>query len=102
MAFRMNSGCVRVLNCRCKNKVGPNLWNVVNAERGKKNGFGYSKPLMAMAGNWSYDSLDAFLAKPKAYIKGTKMSFSGIKKPRDRAAVIAFLRGLSDSPAPLP
>ncbi len=85
-----------------KNKIGPNLWNVVNSERGKKTGFGYSKPLMAMAGNWSYDSLDAFLAKPKAYIKGTKMSFSGIKKPRDRAAVIAFLRGLSDTPAPLP
>lgn len=85
-----------------KNKIGPNLWNVVNAERGKKTGFGYSKPLMAMAGNWSYDSLDAFLAKPKAYIKGTKMAFSGIKKPRDRAAVIAFLRALSDSPAPLP
>ena len=85
-----------------KNKIGPNLWNVVNAERGKKTGYGYSKPLKAMAGNWSYDSLDAFLAKPRAYIKGTKMAFSGIKKPKDRAAVIAFLRGLSYSPAPLP
>ena len=85
-----------------KNKIGPNLWNVVNSERGKKAGFGYSKPLMAMAGNWSYDSLDAFLTKPKAYIKGTKMGFAGIKKATDRAAVIAFLRDLSDSPAPLP
>lgn len=85
-----------------KNKIGPNLWNIVNAERGKKAGYRYSKPLASMAGDWSYDSLDAFLTKPKAYIKGTKMVFSGIKKARDRAAVIAFLRGLSDSPAPLP
>lgn len=85
-----------------KNKIGPNLWNILNARRGKKAGFSYSKPLLAMAGNWSYDSLDTFLTKPRAYIKGTKMQFSGIKKASDRAAVIAFLRGLSDTPAPLP
>ena len=85
-----------------KNKIGPNLWNIVNAERGKKEGFSYSKPLLAMAGNWSYGSLDTFLTKPRSYIKGTKMQFSGIKKATDRAAVIAFLRGLSDTPAPLP
>jgi cytochrome c len=85
-----------------KNKIGPNLWNIVNAERAKKAGFRYSKPLAAMAGTWSYDSLDAFLTKPKAYIKGTKMAFSGIRKAHERAAVIAYLRGLSDSPAPLP
>ncbi len=85
-----------------KNKIGPNLWNIVNAERAKKAGFGYSKALASMAGTWSYDSLDAFLTKPKAYIKGTKMGFSGIKKAHERAAVIAYLRGLSDSPAPLP
>ena len=85
-----------------KNKVGPNLWNIVNSERGKKAGFGYSKPLIAKVGTWSYDSLDAFLTKPKDYIKGTKMAFAGFKKAADRAAVIAFLRALSDSPAPLP
>ena len=85
-----------------KNKIGPNLWNIVNAERGKKEAFSYSKPLLAMAGNWSYGSLDTFLTKPRSYIKGTKMQFSGIKKATDRAAVIAFLRRLSDMPAPLP
>lgn len=85
-----------------KNKIGPNLWNIVNAERGKKEAFSYSKPLLAMAGNWSYGSLDTFLTKPRSYIKGTKMQFSGIKKATDRAAVIGFLRRLSDMPAPLP
>ncbi len=99
--FKKCAAC-HTTNVDGKNKIGPNLWNIVNSERGKKAGFGYSKPLMAMAGNWSYDSLDAFLTKPKAYIKGTKMAFSGIKKPGDRAAVIAYLRGLSDSPVPLP
>jgi cytochrome c len=85
-----------------KNKIGPNLWNIVNSERGAKSGFKYSKALVAKTGNWTYASLNAFLAKPKEYIKGSKMAFAGIKKARDRAAVIAFLRGLSDSPAPLP
>ncbi len=99
--FKKCAAC-HTTNVDGKNKIGPNLWNIVNSERGKKAGFGYSKPLIAMAGNWSYDSLDAFLTKPKAYIKGTKMGFSGIKKAADRAAVIAFLRGLSDTPAPIP
>ena len=99
--FKKCAAC-HTTNSGGKNKIGPNLWNVVNSERGKRAGFGYSKPLMAMAGNWNYDSLDAFLTKPKAYIKGTKMAFAGIKKASDRAAVIAFLRGLSDTPAPLP
>ena len=85
-----------------KNKIGPNLWDVVNADIGMREGFGYSKAFAAKDGKWTYDSLNAFLIKPKAYIPGTKMAFAGLKKARDRAAVIAYLRSLSDSPAPLP
>ena len=85
-----------------KNKVGPNLWNIVNAGRGGKDKFSYSRALKATAGNWSYESLNAFLAKPKAFIPRTKMAFPGLKKAKDRANVIAYLRTLSDSPAPLP
>ena len=85
-----------------KNKIGPNLWDVVNSESGKRAGFSYSKAMLAKGGTWSYDSLGAFLAKPKAWLPGTKMAFAGLKKARDRAAVIAYLRTLSDSPAPLP
>ena len=55
-----------------------------------------------MGGNWDYASLNAFLAKPKDFVPGTKMSFAGLKKAADRAAVIAYLRSLSDAPAPLP
>jgi len=85
-----------------KNKVGPNLWNVVNAARAGQDGFSYSKALRAKEGRWTYESLNAFLVKPKAYIPGTKMVFAGLRKARDRADVIAYLRGLSDDPAPLP
>ena len=44
--------------------------------------------------------LNKFLFKPKAYLKGTKMSFAGLKKASDRAAIIAYLTSLSDSPKP--
>ena len=85
-----------------KNKVGPNLWNVVNAEVGKRGGFSYSKAMVEKGGTWSYENLNAFLTKPKAFVPRTKMAFAGLKKAGDRAAVIVYLRSLSDSPAPLP
>jgi cytochrome c len=84
------------------NKVGPGLWNVVNIKKGVHEGFAYSEALIAKGGTWSYDSLNKFLWKPKAYIDGTKMSYIGMKKPEDRAALIAWLRTLADSPAGLP
>lgn len=83
-------------------KIGPNLWNVVNAKRAQVAGFAYSKAMKGKEGNWNYADLNAFLAKPKAFIKGTKMAFAGIKKVKDRADLIAFLRSLSESPAALP
>ena len=85
------------------NKVGPNLWNIVNRRIGGAEGFSYSAALKDKAGEvWSYQNLDAFLAKPKDWAPGTKMAFAGIKKVEQRAALIAYLRTLSDSPAALP
>lgn len=84
------------------NKVGPALWNVVNGDMGKIDGFAYSKVLDGFGGVWDYQSLNQFLYKPKAYMKGTKMNFAGLKKPSDRANVIAYLRSLSAAPAGLP
>tara|TARA_A100001015_G_scaffold273906_1_gene329793 strand:+ start:2730 stop:3308 length:579 start_codon:yes stop_codon:yes gene_type:complete len=85
-----------------KNKTGPMLWNIVNAGKGMKDGFKYSDALVGMGGAWDYDALNAFLYKPKAYIKGTKMNFVGLKKPSDRANMIAYLRSLADTPVVLP
>ncbi len=86
-----------------KPKIGPNLWDVVERPIASATGFAYSKALKAKSGApWSYESLDGFLTKPNAWAPGTKMSFAGLKKPEQRAAVIAYLRSLSDSPAALP
>lgn len=83
-------------------KVGPNLWGTVGNKKAGHSGFAYSEDLVAMGGTWTYGDLNKFLYKPKAYVPGTKMSFVGLKKPEDRAAIIAWLRTLSDSPAALP
>ena len=85
-----------------KNRVGPNLWNSVGKAKAGAADFGYSGVLKGLGGKWTYQDLDAFLAAPKAFAKGTKMSFKGISKAQDRAAIIAYLRSLSDQPKPLP
>ena len=84
------------------NKVGPNLWNVVGGKPASVSGYKYSGAMSGMAVNWEYEELNKFLYKPKSYLKGTKMSFAGLKKARDRATIIAYLRSLSDNPKPLP
>jgi cytochrome c len=83
-------------------KVGPNLWNVVGGPHAHMEGFRYSEAMKSSGGTWDYAALDQYLLNPKAYIPGNRMAFPGIKKPEDRAAVIAYLRTLSDNPVPLP
>ncbi len=83
-------------------KQGPALYGIVNHDKGSAAGFEYSEGMKAMPGNWDYDSLNHFLTKPKKYVAGTKMNFVGLKKVEDRAAIIAWLRTLADSPAALP
>ncbi len=85
-----------------RNRVGPNLWDVVGAAVASRGGFAYSDALTGLGGDWSYERLDAFLAKPKEFLPGVKMSFAGIRKPGDRAALIAFMRGQSGQPLALP
>ncbi|MFO1127336.1 MAG: cytochrome c family protein [Rhodospirillales bacterium] len=83
--------------------VGPNLYNVVGGPHAHMEGFAYSAVMAGMHDKkWSYQELDEFLTSPKAYAPGTKMTFAGLKKPEERAAVIAFLRSQSDNPIPLP
>ena len=84
------------------NKVGPNLFGVVGHNKGAHDGYSYSGALTEKGGTWDYAALNEFLANPKAYIPGTKMSFAGLKNVKDRAAMIAYLRQQSDNPPPLP
>ena len=51
---------------------------------------------------WTYDELSAYLENPKAHVPNNKMAFPGVKKEADRANLIAYLRTLADTPAPLP
>ena len=84
------------------NKVGPQLWNLINRPKANVEGFAYSKALAEYGGEWGYEALAEFLYKPKKYIKGTKMNFAGLKKVKDRADLVYFLREQSDNPVPLP
>ncbi len=84
------------------NRVGPALWGVVGAKKAAHAGFSYSDDLTSAGGTWTYQDLNAFLWKPKKVYPGTKMNFAGLKKPEDRAALIAWLRTLDDSPQALP
>jgi cytochrome c len=87
------------------NKIGPNLWNIVNRPIAGHEGFSYSagmKEFAAAEKAWDYDHLDHFIAAPKAVVKGTAMSFAGLKSPTDRANLIAYLRTTADTQAPLP
>ncbi len=84
------------------NKIGPNLHGILNRDKGAHSGFSYSSALLEKGGAWGYEDLDVFLAKPSTYIKGTKMSFAGVKKPEQRADLIAYLRSLGKSDVPLP
>jgi cytochrome c len=85
-----------------KDSTGPNLWDVVGAERAAKAGFNYSDAMATFGGAWSLESLDDYLRKPGKYIKGTRMAFAGIRKADDRANLIAYMRSQSDNPIALP
>ena len=84
------------------NALGPNLWGTLGKPHGHVPGFAYSDALKGKPGNWDFASLSEWLANPKKYAPGTKMTFAGLSNPQDRADVIAFLNVRSDSPLPLP
>ena len=91
------------LSNAAKNKVGPALWGVVGRNHASVEGFAYSEVMKGMAGHpWNFEDLDKFLTNPKAYAPGTKMTFAGLKKPEDRAALLRWLRDQSDQPVALP
>lgn len=88
------------------NKVGPNLWDVVNRPVASYEGFSYSSALREFSEGgsvvWDYEHLSGFLKAPKDYVPGTAMGFAGLKKDEERANVIAYLREQAPDPAPLP
>ncbi|WP_027259272.1 MULTISPECIES: c-type cytochrome [Leisingera] len=96
-AFKKCKACHQVGDS-AKSKTGPILNGIVGAPAGHAEGFRYSKAMKTAAEDglvWDEVELAAFLAKPKKYMKGTKMSFAGLKKDGDIEAVIAYLQSYS-------
>ncbi len=92
--FRKCKAC-HAVGDDAKNKVGPMLNGIVDNEIASVDGFNYSKAFLAKKAEglvWTVDVLDSYLAKPKKFIPGTKMSYAGLKKEGDRANIIAYLK----------
>lgn len=75
-----------------ENGTGPHLFAVVDRPVAEVQGFAYSTAMAALGGNWSLDRLDGFMERPSKYLPGTKMSFAGLKKEKDRVNLIAYLK----------
>ena len=84
------------------NKIGPELWDIVNRPRATEAGFSYSSAMSSDHSPWTYEKLFKYLKSPQAVVPGTKMSFAGLRSADDRVNLLAFLRTEADSPAPIP
>lgn len=72
-------------------KIGPNLHGLANAAIARHADFSYSSAMKQKGGTWTEENLFAFLKKPRDFVPGTKMTFPGLKDPKDIANVIKFL-----------
>ncbi len=84
-----------------KNKIGPALWGVLGRQAGSLPDYKYSKAMAAYGKKWSFEEMNGFLLKPKDWIKGTKMSYAGLKSEKERAAVILYMNENTNNPLPL-
>lgn len=81
-----------------KHRIGPSLAGVISRQAGTAEGYKYSKAMKAYGDSgivWSAEVLEPYLVKPREVVKGTKMTFPGLKKEADRADVIAYLMQFS-------
>ena len=99
--FKKCSACHMIVSDG-KNMIGPNLWGVIGRTAGSVSDYKYSKAMVAYGKEWTFEEMNAYLIKPQAYIKGTKMAFAGLRKEKDRASVILYMNSKSDSPKALP
>lgn len=83
------------------NGIGPNLWATMGKPHGHIPGFAYSDALKAVSGNWDWEGMDKWLANPKKYAPGTKMTFAGLGNPEERANLLLYINS-QGSNLPLP
>jgi cytochrome c len=89
--FKKCASC-HTTNKNGANKVGPNLYDIFGKRKASISGFSYSDALKAKGGFWTIEDLNQWLLKPKNFVPKTKMAFAGLKKDKDRANVIAYLK----------
>ena len=83
-------------------KIGPNLFAIIGAPVAQYGDYRYSDALAGYGGTWDFALMDDWLASPAEAVPGNKMSFGGMSKAGDRAALIAYLNSQSDNPLALP
>ena len=83
------------------NGIGPNLWATLGKPLAGHAGFAYSDALKSKGDNWTFEAMSEWLANPKKYAPGNKMTFAGLGNPEERAAVMLYINS-QGSNLPLP
>lgn len=81
---------------------GPHLWNLFGRKAGAIPGFEFSEAMRSIGHTWGYATLDYYLENTERAVPGRIMDFRGIRKEKQRADLIAFLRKFNDNPPELP
>ena len=84
------------------NALGPGLYGVMGNPVAAHPGFAFSDALKSKGGTWDWATMNDWLASPKKFAPGTKMTFAGLGSPEERANLMAFLNSRDASPLPLP
>jgi len=103
--FRRDCGFCHQLGEDARNTVGPQLNRIYDRGAGSIERFNYSSGLRRMGADgliWTYETLDAYIANPRALVSGTRMSYRGLRNEQDRHDLLAFLRAYSDQPENIP